>query len=177
MSSFLLIKVFVDLRSTVYGKVNLFKYFSVINGKVFIISRFYIINMIVHKRITIVEIRRPAKGNVNDELQWFGSSLGLFNIRDKDSSCFRVFIELLKASKNNTALSSDELAYKLGLSRGTVVHHLNKLAQAGILKAEKNRYSLRVENLSELIKELQKDIQRNLAELQEVAKEIDDWLS
>ena len=126
----------------------------------------------IRQRITIVNIRKPAEQNVNQELQWLGSSLGLFNLRDKDKSCFRVFIELLKSAKANHTLTSDELAAKLALSRGTIIHHINKLMESGLVVHEGNTYTLRVENLKTLIEEIEKDIKRACDDLKEVAKEI-----
>lgn len=129
---------------------------------------------IVRHRITIVSSRKPnPKPNLNDELQFFGESLGLFNLRDKDKSCFRLFIELLKSSKLNHPLTSDELAYRLKLSRGTVVHHINKLMQSGIVIHEGNNYLLRVSSLEALMEEIQGDIDRTITRLKHVAKEID----
>ena len=127
----------------------------------------------IRQRITIINIRKPAEHNVNQELQWFGSSLGLFNLRDKDKSTFRIFIELLKSAKAKQTLTSDELAAKLSLSRGTIIHHINKLMESGIVVHEGNRYTLRVENLRTLIEEVEKDIKRACEDLKEVAKEID----
>ena len=129
-----------------------------------------------HQRITIVNIRKPAKKNINQQLQWFGTSLGLFNLRDKDKSCFRIFIELLKAAKHKKPLSSDELAYKLNLSRGTIIHHITKLIEAGLVVHDKNRYMLRVDNLNELVKEVEKDIKRTCDDLKEIGNEIDKWV-
>ena len=97
----------------------------------------------------------------------------MFNLRDKDKSCFRVFIELLKAAKRKQPLSSDELAYRLNLSRGTVIHHITKLMEAGLVTAYKNRYMLRVDNLKELINELKEDITRTCDDLKTIAEEID----
>jgi predicted transcriptional regulator len=130
----------------------------------------------IRQRITIVNIRKPAEHNVNQELQWFGSSLGLFNLRDRDKSTFRVFIELLKSAKANNHLTSDELAARLALSRGTIIHHINKLMESGIVIHEGNSYTLRVENLKSLIEEVEKDIKRACDDLKEVAKEIDNRL-
>ena len=130
----------------------------------------------IRQRITIVNIRKPAKHNVNQELQWIGSSLGLFNIRDKDKSCFRVFIELLKSAKAKQTVTSDELASRLSLSRGTVIHHINKLMESGLVIHEGNRYTLRMENLKSLIEEVEKDIKRACEDLKEIAKEIDERL-
>ena len=128
------------------------------------------------QRITIITIRKPAQKNINQELQWLGSSLGLFNLRDKDKSCFRVFIELVKTAKTNHPLSSDELAYRLGLSRGTVVHHLHKLIDAGIVVNEGKKYILRQEHLGALIDEIRKDIWRTCEDMLKAAKEIDEEL-
>ena len=111
--------------------------------------------------------------NVNQELQWLGSSLGLFNLRDKDKSCFRVFIELVKNAKKGMPLSSDELADRLGLSRGTVIHHINKLIDAGIVVPAQRGYILRVDSLRELIDEVEKDLRRSCDDLRKMAEEID----
>ena len=130
---------------------------------------------VTHQKITIINVRKPAR-NLNNELQWFGSSLGLFNLRDKDKSCFRVFIELLKAAKRDKPLTSDELAFKLGLSRGTVIHHINKLIESGIVVHQNNRYMLRVNNLEVLVDEIKRDAERTFDDLKKVAKEIDHLL-
>lgn len=129
--------------------------------------------IITHQRITIIRTRRPAEKDINKELMWFGDSLGLFNLRDKDKSCFRIFITLLKAAKQDKALSSDEIAAQLNLSRGTVVHHLNKLMEQGIIVHAENGYILRVSNLKVLIDEIEKDVERGLGDLKEIASDID----
>lgn len=131
---------------------------------------------IIRQRITIIRTRKPLTANINDELQWIGSSLGLFNLRDRDKSCFRLFIELLKCAKMKTPITSDELADRLGLSRGTVIHHMNKLMDSGLVVHENNRYILRVNNLRELIDEVEMDIDRACRDLRDIAKEIDQRL-
>ncbi len=131
--------------------------------------------LIRQRRITIVKISRPAHV-INDELQWFGNSLDLFNLRDKDRSCFRVFIELLKATKAQVPVSSDELAARLNLSRGTVVHHLNRLIESGIVMVVKNKYILRGSNLQELVDDIEADSLNTLRELKRIAKDIDEGM-
>lgn len=130
----------------------------------------------IRQRITIVNIRKPVEHNLNQELQWFGTSLGLFNLRDRDKSTFRVFIELLKSAKAEKPLTSDNLAAKLDLSRGTIIHHINKLIESGLVIHEGNRYILRVDSLKSLIEEVEKDIKRACDDLKEVANEIDERL-
>lgn len=129
-----------------------------------------------HQRITIVRISRPKAFSINDELQWFGSSLGLFGERDKDKSCFRLFISLMKASRRGEPMTSNELSDELQLSRGTVVHHLNKLMEAGLVTHNRGKYMLRVTNLELLVEEVERDMARTLLELKQIAKDIDSQL-
>lgn len=130
----------------------------------------------IHRRITVVQIRHPQKRDLNSEIHYLADSLGLIGPRDKDNSCFRIFIELLKATKRNIAMSSDELAAHTNLSRGTVVHHLDKLMETGLVVHDQNRYLLRAGNLCAVVEDVQKDIMRSLGDLKNVAREIDERL-
>jgi predicted transcriptional regulator len=125
------------------------------------------------KRITIIKVRRDSEKNINQDLQWMGNSLGLFNLRDKDSSCFRIFITLVRKSRNEQAISSDDIAERLNLARGTVVHHLTKLMNSGIVIKEKRGYLLRENSMEKLIKDIQRDTKALFDDIEEVAKEID----
>lgn len=131
---------------------------------------------IIHQKITIIRYRRPAKKSLNDELQYFGDSLGLFGERDKDRSCFRIFIELLKSTRKNRAMSSDEIALKTNLSRGTVIHHLHRLIEAGLVIQDQGRYLLRAGNLKAVMEEVEKDVSRTMDDLKNIADEIDDGM-
>jgi len=125
------------------------------------------------RKITILRIRKPIDNNVNAEMQWLSNSLGLVGLRDKSKSCYRVFIELLKSAKKGQSLSSDEISFKLELSRGTVIHHLNKLMAAGIVAHDGNRYALRVRDLKQLVRNIREDLNTSLTEIEEIASEID----
>jgi len=127
-------------------------------------------------KITIIRTSKPEKKDINQELQWFGGTLGLFNLRDKDKSCFRIFITLLKGLKENKKLTSDEIAIRTKLTRGTVIHHLNKLMSSGIVIKEHNRYILRMDNLEEMVDYIKRDVDQAWDKLKEVAKDIDEKL-
>ena len=71
------------------------------------------------------------------------------------------------------ALSSDEIAYRSNLSRGTVVHHLNRLIESGLVVNHDNRYILRVDNLEELIEEIKKNVLKTLEDLRIIAEDLD----
>lgn len=128
------------------------------------------------QRITLIKTRKPQKKDLNADLQWFSESLGLFSQRDKERSCFRVFMELVKAARRRQLLSSDELAARTHLTRGTVVHHLIHLVESGLVIQHQGKYALRVENMESLVIELQRDLQRVFEDLQTMAQELDEQL-
>ncbi|MFH1589712.1 MAG: winged helix-turn-helix domain-containing protein [archaeon] len=127
-------------------------------------------------KITIISSKKPQVHDVNEQLQWFGGTLGLFGTRDKDKSCFRVFIILLKNLKEEGPISSDEIAERTGLSRGTVVHHLNRLMSSGIVTAEKNGYQLKVDKLEHLVDLIKDNVDRAFENLKEIGKDLDNKL-
>ena len=129
----------------------------------------------MRRRITLIELPPPRERDINDELQWLGNSLGLFGDRDRDRSCFRVFITLVKDTKRSP-LSSDQIAGQLDLTRGTVVHHINSLMSAGIVSKERGGYTLRKERLEELVREMRHDIDAMFLRMDKISKEIDEWL-
>ena len=128
------------------------------------------------RKITIIKINKLPRDNVNENLQWFSNSLGLFGNRDKEKSCFRVFLEILKVSKNNKGISSEQIAIRSNLSRATVVHHLNTLNETGLIISKNKRYFLRVENLEELVETIKSEADDVLKELKKTAKDLDDEL-
>lgn len=128
------------------------------------------------RKITIVKIRKPVRKDINKDLQWFSESIGLFSERDKEKSCFRVFIELIKATRKKQPISSDEISHHANLSRGTVVHHLNKLMESGLVVNLDSRYILSVDNLEELIEIIKENIIKTLNDLKRIAEDIDDEL-
>jgi predicted transcriptional regulator len=123
-------------------------------------------------KITIVKSSSPSSSNLNEELQWFSRSLGLFDSkRDKEKSCFRIFVQLLKSKK---PLSSDEIALSSNLSRGTVIHHIHNLTERGIVKEERKRYELMDRNLQSIVKRMEEQIDSTLSDLKKIAKKIDE---
>ena len=130
--------------------------------------------MIIRKtKITIHKSRKPSGDNINQDLQWFCDSLGLFGNRDRDKSCFRMFVVLLKSLHNTQGLTSDEISEKVDLSRGTVVHHLHTLIGSGLVVRDRNKYMLKVDNLSSLVEEVERDIIKTMHNLRKVAEILD----
>lgn len=120
-------------------------------------------------KITLIKAKIPKLDTINKKILFIGGSLGLFNPRDKNKSCFRIFVKLLSSKE----LSSNEIAADLRLSRGTVVFHLHKLADAGIVVRKYGKYMISFNNLETLLDSLEKDIDDSFSFLKKIAKDVD----
>ena len=114
--------------------------------------------------------------DVNSQLKWLCQSLGLFPVRDYNSSMYRVFIELIKDAQSERHSSSDEIAMRVGLTRGTVVHHLNNLMNAGIVIRQDNYYILKDKNVRQMIEGIREEINELFDEMNSIAENIDKHL-
>ncbi len=119
---------------------------------------------------------RKEKEELNYNIKWLCESIGLFPVRDYDSSMYRLFLELLKDAKKNESSTSDELAYKLNLTRGTIIHHLNKFIAFGIVDKKDNKYFLKEKDLKSIIKYFKKESEKLFLELEKIAEKIDKQL-
>lgn len=124
-------------------------------------------------RITIINAKPPKNMDLNAELQWLGSALGLFGERDKDSSCFRIFVTVINASRENKSISSNEIADGCELARGTVIHHLNKLQDTGLILHKNNKYCLSGRSIEDSMRQIQNEISNMFDLLETVARDID----
>ncbi|MBU2640062.1 MAG: hypothetical protein KKG75_05170 [Nanoarchaeota archaeon] len=122
------------------------------------------------RKIVIIRKEQEPEEDINSKLQWLSDSLGMFNDRDKESSCFRVFLELYKEKKG---LRSDDIALNSRLSRGTVVFHLNKLMDSGLIVNEDRKYKLK--KLNSLIKQLKIETLERFRKLEELSKELENF--
>jgi len=120
------------------------------------------------------DIKPPKKVDEEKDIEWMCRSLSLFTNRDADMNAYKIFRALLQSSKNNEPVSSTILAGDLKLSRGTVLFHLQKFSQAGLITRVKGRkYTLRKTNLEETIEAMMKDIEGMFERIRKVASEID----
>jgi biotin operon repressor len=117
-----------------------------------------------------------SQQDLTERIQIISQNIGLFNERDKEKSCYRIFIELLKAKKYNQVMNSQELADKSHLSRATVLHHITKLISSGIVKEHNHKFALMEPNLNFTILKLKKQILDMYDEMDKLSKEIDQEL-
>ena len=129
--------------------------------------------MIEEFSITVKKIKRSKQSDLNDDIQIISQSLGLFTKRDKEKSCFRVFVEILKSM----GVTAEEVTLNTNLTRATVIHHLNYLIKSDLVIKKNHKYFLRSKNLEELISQINKDVDETLDDLKKIARNIDSELT
>ena len=121
----------------------------------------------------ILAMRPLSKIDPEKDLEWICKSFGFLGPRDRKKTAFRIFKALIEAARENKGLTSDELAAKLSLTRGTMVHHLNKMIRSGLVIYHEGTYKLRGRSLKSTIEEAHRDIDRIFENLYKVAESID----
>jgi predicted transcriptional regulator len=128
-------------------------------------------------KIKIRKIITPPPGSLKDDIDYICRSFGYFSQRDKNCTAGRIFRLIVKETAGEEeGLTSDEIAEKLDLSRGTIVYHLNNFIESGLIVRKKNTYKLRSASLQKSIEEIKSDIERILEEMMKIADEIDSQL-
>lgn len=121
-------------------------------------------------------VRKLPTVDVEKDLEWICRSFSFMEPRDRKGTAYNIFRVIVETARTNEGLSSDELAEKLALSRGTMVHHLNKMIKSGLVIRHESQYKLRGRSLKSTIEEVHRDVNRIFDDLLSVAGTIDDTL-
>ena len=125
-------------------------------------------------RIMIKKVEKPFSDNTLDEFNWLCECLGFFEPIDKSKTAASVFKELVNATDKGEALSSTALAERVGMSRGSVINHLNNLLEAGLITKRGRFYFARSRSVFRTLKEIEEDILRVFRDMEDTAREIDE---
>ena len=74
------------------------------------------------------------------------------------------------------SLSSTAIAERVGMSRGSVINHLNNLMRSGLIIRQGRYYSARSRSVYRTIEEIEEDIERIFLRMKRTAQEIDEEL-
>ncbi|MBT0160138.1 winged helix-turn-helix transcriptional regulator [Candidatus Bathyarchaeota archaeon A05DMB-2] len=124
----------------------------------------------------LLSVRKPSTVEYETDLEWICRTFGFLESRDKQKTAYFILKNLIEAAAHDNGLTSDELAEKLSLTRGTMVHHLNKMMKSGLVIFHEGKYKLRERSLKNTVKEIQRDVARLFEDIIEVAEAVDQTL-
>ena len=126
--------------------------------------------MVTEERISIRPISKPAKESVDTLVSWFCESLDL---SDKDDLEPTMLKEIIDRSIKGSGVTSMELKISLDTPRTTVIYHLNRFIDSGIVVRKGRKYYLRSSDMASTLEELQADMQREFVRMIEFAQKMD----
>ena len=124
-------------------------------------------------KITLIRRQKPFEKNIEKDMNWLCSSLG-FCTQSQQKTGSKLFKQLITQIANGGQPTSTQLAQDVGMSRGAVIHQLNQLQAAGLIRKNGRSYSLREGSLYRTIKEVERDVTRLFEDLEQMAAEIDE---
>jgi predicted transcriptional regulator len=126
------------------------------------------------ERIVIKFVERPDFNDTKKMLKWFCDVFGLSSDNNEFNSIEeQILKKFTEAAYNNEGLASSELKLDTKLARSTVIYHLNRFIDAGLLVKRGRKYYLRASEMHKAIEEIEYDINREMQRMLDAAKEFD----
>ncbi|MGC8571836.1 MAG: hypothetical protein ACP5LH_00945 [Candidatus Micrarchaeia archaeon] len=133
-------------------------------------------------KIVINTTEKPSTAKLNELIKWFCVELGFLDYNSKedeeniDINILKEFI--LAAYNNEDGITSLKLKEKLKypLARSTLIYHLNKIIESGLIVKKGRKYYLRGRAMSKAVEELEYDLEREFSKMIDTARELDNLM-
>ena len=127
--------------------------------------------MVQKPKTEVVAARKDA--TPNEELIVLCRKMRLMSERDTDATLPQV-LRVMMVHSRGQPVGGSELSELSGINRITIIHHMKRLEGAGFVRREEGKYILRVRSAEDMILEFRKEMERNFAEMDEMAREFDE---
>lgn len=121
----------------------------------------------------VSKIQIPIERNLEADISWVAASLGFLGKRDQDKTALKILTALIRALPNGEGLTSDELADIVKPTRGSVVYHLKKLINTGLVVKINSKYQLKQRSLGKTIDDFESELKIVINDIKSIANEID----
>ncbi|MGC8670050.1 MAG: hypothetical protein ACP5TL_02780 [Candidatus Micrarchaeia archaeon] len=118
-------------------------------------------------KIVIKSTEMPREDTASAMIKWFCNAFDL----DADIEA-KLLMKFIEAARKNKAISSSELKIS-GVARSTIIYHLNRFIDYGLVVRKGRKYIFRGPNMESAIEEIEYDIDRELKKMLAFAKELD----
>lgn len=124
-------------------------------------------------KVVVRRVEKPFSHSLEKELDWICSSLGFYEPIDRGKTASIVFKEIVSSAEKGRPPTSSALAQNIGMSRGSVINHLNNLMRSGLIMRQGRMYVPRSRSMFRTIEEIEEDIDRIFEKMKKTAREID----
>ncbi len=124
------------------------------------------------EKIEIRAIERPDENDPVKMIRWFCATFGMSG-SEEDSIEEQILKDFVFSQRKEDGLASSEIQFDRVVARSTVIYHLNRFIDAGMIVKKGRRYYLRANEMSKVIEEIEYDIEREMKRMIDTAKEFD----
>jgi predicted transcriptional regulator len=126
------------------------------------------------REIVIRSVEKPdfKRGRPDALIRWFCEAFGL-STEKGDELEEEILKDFIYAAFRDSGLSSSEIKLDRPTPRSTVVYHLNRFVDMGIVVKRGRKYYLRATDMSRVVEELEYDMNREMMKMLDMAKELD----
>ncbi len=125
------------------------------------------------EQIVIRFIEKPDQNDAESIIRWFCDVFGLSNQDAENPVEEQILKSFVEAARDGKGLSSSELDLETKLARSTVIYHLNRFRDAGLVVKRGRKYYLRAGEMEKVIQEIGYDLERELRGLIDSSKRLD----
>jgi hypothetical protein len=125
------------------------------------------------EQIVIRFLEKPDQNDAEGIIRWFCDVFGLSNPEDENPVEVQILKSFVEAARDGKGLSSGELDLETKLARSTIIYHLNRFRDAGLLVKKGRKYYLRAGEMEKVIQEIGYDLERELRGLIDASKRLD----
>ncbi|MEM0200894.1 MAG: hypothetical protein QXD23_00635 [Candidatus Micrarchaeaceae archaeon] len=130
--------------------------------------------MAIIEKIVIKSVGRPEKEDIDHLSMWFCEVFDLGNKEDEIEP--NILKEIIIKSNLGKGVTSKELNKDLEIPRSTVIYHLNRFIDVGLIIRKGRQYYLRSDDLKSTIEDMQAEMFREFNRVIDFAQRMDNIL-
>jgi len=120
----------------------------------------------------LIQQKRPPQ-DMDAELASLCRMMRLMSERDVDETLPQVLKIMMVEGKGKPVGGSD-LSRISGINRITIIHHLGRLEDAGLVRRSEGKYILKIQSAEDMLMEFRKEMEKHFSEMDEMARQIDE---
>ncbi|MEM4554660.1 MAG: helix-turn-helix domain-containing protein [Candidatus Anstonellaceae archaeon] len=118
-------------------------------------------------------VQKGKSHHVDSDLVALCKMMRIMSERDIDATLPQV-LKLMLLEGRLRPIGGSELSRISGLNRITVIHHLKRLEEVGLVRRVEGKYILRFRSTEDMLVEFKKEVEKMLMEMDELARQIDE---
>ncbi|MCX6773303.1 MAG: helix-turn-helix domain-containing protein, partial [Candidatus Micrarchaeota archaeon] len=121
----------------------------------------------------VIVLQKRIAPDMDVELASLCKMMRLMSERDTDGTLPQVLKIMMVEGKGKPVGGSD-LSRISGINRITIIHHLGRLEDAGLVRRSEGKYILKIQSAEDMLMEFRKEMERHFTQMDEMARQIDE---